>query len=178
MLAGWDIGWSEGRAVRRKYLVIGVVVVVAAGAGLYAWQLTGAIPDDPDEVILFSVDGATAHKEPEERGIPKGQELLYGDPILGRVAITDPALRREVVAAVKRDIRTGHPAQAKCMYTRHVLRVVKGGRTIDVAICFECHNYELHSNGGPHTGLTPAIGEESKPLLNKILTDAGVPLAP
>ena len=64
------------------------------------------------------------------------------------------------------------------MYTRHVLRIVKGGRTVDVAICYQCHNYELHRDGGPHQGLTPAIGEESKPLLNKILTDAGVPIAP
>ena len=114
----------------------------------------------------------------KNRSIPKQQELLYGDPVLGRVAITDPAIRREVIIAVKRDIRRGHPAQSKCMFTRHVLRVVKDGRTVDVAICYQCHNYELHRDGGPHAGLTPSIGEESKPLLNKILADAGVPLAP
>jgi hypothetical protein len=166
--------------MRRKPLLIGagIIAAVAVGLGMIAWQSTADIPDDPDEVILFSVDGTTSHKVPEERGIPKGQELLYGDPVLGRVTITDPALRREVVAAVKRDIRTGHPAQSKCMWTRHVLRIVKGGRTIDVAICYQCHNYELHREGGPHEGRTPAIGEESKPLLNSILTEAGVAIAP
>lgn len=164
--------------MRRKYLVIGLVVVVVGGAGLYTWQSTGIFPDDPDEVILISVDGTTSNSTAEERGIKADQELLYGDPVLGRVAITDPVVRREVVAAVKRDIRAGHPKRAKCMYTRHVLRVVKGGRTVDVAICYQCHNYQLHRGGGPHIGLTPAIGEESKPLLDKILTDAGVPIAP
>jgi hypothetical protein len=44
--------------VRRKYLLFGfglVLLAVAAGAGL--WLSATGIPDDPDEVILFSVDG-------------------------------------------------------------------------------------------------------------------------
>jgi hypothetical protein len=162
----------------REYTVAGAVVVVALALALLTRRGTGDIPDDPDAVFVYSVDGTQEHITPEERGVPKGQELLYECAVLGRVAITDPVARREVVAAVKRDIKTGHPTPSKCLRFRHVIRVVKGRTTTDVIICFECHNYQLHRDGGPHVGLTPPIGEGSKDMLNKILTDAGIPLAP
>jgi len=55
-------------------------------------------------------------------------------------------------------VKTGHPNRdirppSKCLWVRHVLRVVKGGKTVDVAICYQCHNYELHRDGGPHAGV-------------------------
>ncbi|MBA4192443.1 MAG: hypothetical protein C0467_31125 [Planctomycetaceae bacterium] len=164
--------------MRRMHLLVGFVVILATICFVYAWRPKNDIPDDPDEVILFSVDGTKMHMPPADRGFSKDQELLYDCAVLGKVVITDPALRRDAVASVKRDIRVGHSNQGKCLYFRHVLRVVKGGRSYDVVICFECHNYELHRDGGPHVGLTPPIGDESKPLLNKILSDAGVPIAP
>jgi hypothetical protein len=81
------------------------------------------------------------------------------------------------MASVKQDILS-EVVQWKCFNPRHVLRVKKDGNTVDIVICFECHNYEAHRNGVPHTGPTPSIGEGSQQLLNKILTDAGVPIAP
>jgi hypothetical protein len=164
--------------MRWKCLLICAVVLAATGVGVYLWQSTGGIPDDADELILFSVDGTKLHMEPEARGFAKDKELLYECPVLGRVEITDPALRREVIAAVKRDIRNPYSPQSKCFWPRHVLRIVKGGRTDDVVICLQCHGYEVHRDGAPRVGPTPNIGESSKPLLNTILTDAGVPIAP
>jgi hypothetical protein len=167
----------RGSLMRWKYILI-CIAVFAAGVGIYLWLSTGGIPDDADELILFSVDGTKMTMEPEARGFTKDQELLYECAVLGRVEITDPALRREVIAAVKRDIRNPYSPQSKCFKPRHVLRIVKGGRTVDVVICFECHGYEVHRDNAPRVGPTPRIGESSNPLLNKILTDAGVPIAP
>lgn len=163
--------------MRRKFLyAIGLAILVVA-FGIWLWP-GQQFPDDPDELILFSVNGKVLGEEPEERVISKNTELLYECPVLGKVQITDAALKREIISAVKEDIRVGNSRQSKCFYPRHILRVVKDGQIVDVAICFECHNYKLHRNGAPFVGYTPSIGESSKPLLNKILTDAGVPIAP
>jgi hypothetical protein len=175
-------------SMRQRYLLLVVMTIVVAGAGIAGvqyvrqsivggWVDRTDIPDDTDELILFSIDGSMNHKEPEEKGITKDQELLYDFPILGRVVITDPKLRREIIASVKHDIRSGG-VQDRCFYPRHVLRVKKDSGSIDVVICFECHNYQLHRDGGPHAGLTPSFGERSKELMNKVLTDAGVHIAP
>jgi hypothetical protein len=140
--------------------------------------LQDPIPTDPDEVVLFSVDGTQLCKGSEERLYPNGTEFLYKAAVLGKVAITDPTMRREVLDAVRADIRARNVTQWKCFCPRHVLRLVKGETVVDVVICYECHNYEMHQNGVRLTGLTPAIGDDSRPLLNRILTGAGVPLAP
>lgn len=159
---------------RKHFVIVGALVLLAAVVSVAVDQLRSrVIPRDPDELILYSIDGHMSG----ERVVAKGQELLYGTPVLGRVEITDRARRREIIAAVNGDIRSGHPMQTKCFYPRHVLRVVKKGKTMDVVICFECHNYELYQDGRSTPGGTPSIGENSKQLLNKILTEAGVPIA-
>ncbi|HEV3385811.1 MAG TPA: hypothetical protein VG097_13425 [Gemmata sp.] len=166
--------------MRKKYLLIGAVVIVAAVVGLYAWYSIGDaadLPNDPDELTLFSIDGKMHHTVGDQKAQPKDQELLYQYPVLGRVDITDPNLRRRIMASVKQDIRSG-AVQNKCFEPRHVLRVKKGGSTIDMVICFKCHNYSMSRDGGPLPGITPSIGARSQQLLNNILNDAGVPLAP
>jgi len=171
--------------MRKNLLLLGAIITLAVVAGLYARQamrrvpdnLIG-IPDDPDEVILFSIDGANTDEEPEKQVRPKGEELLYEYPILCRVIVTDPSQRQLVIALVKEDIQIGWPAEAKCFFPRHVLRVVKAGSTVDLVICFQCHKCEMHKNGDSDGGLMQTFGERSLTLLNKILKDAGVPIAP
>lgn len=158
------------------FMVIGLVLLIAAGIGVYLWRSTGGIPDDPDQIILFSIDGMQSGEVNPKRTLQAGQELLFDYPVLGKIEIGDPDLRRKVISAIKADIRSGANG-SKCFWPRHVLRVVKGGKTIDLVICFECHNFELHKNGEPHRGNTPPIGESSKTLLNEILTDAAITIA-
>jgi hypothetical protein len=167
-----------GRAVRWKLLLGGLLLLGVAGVALYLLRREPQLANDPDELILFSVDGTKDHMPPEERGIPEGQETLYGYPVLGRVSITDPEKRREVLAAVREDIRAGSEKQNRCFYPRHLVRTVKDGKVVDVVICFQCHNYQTYRNGQPHGGLTPPIGSRSEPLLTQLFRDAGVPVAP
>ncbi|MDB5311860.1 MAG: hypothetical protein JWO38_6062 [Gemmataceae bacterium] len=167
--------------VRRKQLLFAAglaLLSLGLGLGMHFWNGRTGIPDDPDELILFSVDGTKSDREPEERGTPNGQEMLYEYPVLGKVSVTDPPRQREVLAVVRADIRAGAPDQNKCFWPRHVLRVVKDGHSTDVMICFQCRGYMIYRDGRRTMGSTPSIGKESEPVLSKILADAGIPLAP
>ena len=132
------------------------------------------IPDDPDELTLFSIDG------PKKYDPPPGVTLLYDCPVLGHVDIVDPHQRQEVMSSVKEGIRNAPKGTgAACFVPRHLVRVGKGGKTVDVAICFQCHNYVIYQPGvdsrSRYGGTTTSV---SQALLNKILTDAGVPISP
>jgi hypothetical protein len=55
--------------------------------------------------------------------------------------------------------------------------LAKGDETIDVVICFQCKGYEAYRGGKPIIGVGSDIAPDPEPLFDKILTDAGVPLA-
>jgi hypothetical protein len=157
-------------------LLATVVVILLAGAAYVASEFIRSVPayaNDPDELVLFSIDG---NDHDSDRGIEGTKRIrFYGFPVLGYTYITDPTVRREVVAAVKKSMRFARPYGARCFNPRHVLRVVKGEETVDLVICYECDLYHYYRNGKEKYG---TIWHDSQPLLDKILTDAGIRLAP
>jgi hypothetical protein len=161
----------------RKCLLFGASVVVV-GFAAFTWHRARGVvvPDAPAEVTLFSIDGMS-QRNPLDRDKPPDKELLYEFPVLGRVSITDPELQRRVVTAVKQDLDSSNGERYLCFYPRHVLRVVEGGRTIDLVICFQCNDYHVYVDGKPAKARTRSVDKNSQELLNKILTDAGIPLA-
>lgn len=130
------------------------------------------IPDDPDSMTLISIDG------PETWKGPTSGEPLLGGRVLGQVEITDPAQRREIVAAVKQAIRNPHPNRMGCWMPRHVLRLSKAGKTIEVVICFECHGYAIHLDRNSSQSDGGLIHPDGQPTLDKYLKEASVPIAP
>jgi hypothetical protein len=134
------------------------------------------LPDDPDELTLFSIDGPTWEKQ-EGHLLPEQQKngLLLGYPILGKVEITDRDQRRAVAAAVIEGTKY-KGSVAACFYPRHAIRAVKAGQVIQVVICFECLRYQSYR--GDQKAGSGGISGDAQPLLDKLLTDAGVPLAP
>lgn len=160
---------------RRLTLPAAFGLVLLAGCG---GTPAGGLPADPDQLVVYSLDGP-AHFKSEGELTPeqaKG-EVLHGYPVLGKVDVADPARRREVVAAVAAAVR-GAGTQAKCFNPRHAVRTVAAGVTVDVVICFECGNYQGYRNGTRAPGPTPGISSAANPLLDQLLTDAGVSLAP
>jgi hypothetical protein len=132
--------------------------------------------DDPEQLILYSIDGPAEWKQdgeltPEQK---KG-EVLHGYPVLGKVEITEPKQRRELLSAMKRAVGNDNPAN--CFIPRHAIRSIKGGETVDVVICFECGNYRAYRQGERAYGGTPGVKPSAQPRFDKILRDAGVPLA-
>jgi hypothetical protein len=134
--------------------------------------------DDADQLILYSIDGPSFFKNegqltPEQaRG-----EVLHGYPVLGKVEITDPEQRRAVISAVKDAVRNNTEKPSTCFIPRHAIRAAKSGETVDLVICFQCRNYEGYRNG-QRDGGTVGISSSAQELLNKTLTDVGVPLSP
>jgi hypothetical protein len=161
-------------------LLITFTVLLLACAAYVASQFIRIVPSyasDPDELVLFSVDGNDHGAAPWEEPTEQSQRIRFYDfPVLGYTHIADPAVRREIVAAVRKSMRFARPLGAMCFNPRHVLRVVKGGDTVDLVICYECGRYHCYRNGQMERGST--ILDDSQPLLDKILTDAGIRLAP
>src|SRR4051794_22331211 len=58
------------------------------------------LPDDPDELTVYSIDGPARNNERMTSEQEKG-EKLFGYPVLGSVEVTDPERRRAVVSALK-----------------------------------------------------------------------------
>jgi hypothetical protein len=138
---------------------------------------TSPLPDEPDQLVLFSLDGMNARNRTElAEAQARGEEYLYNWPVLGKVQVTDRGKVREILSAIRRAIRNPDKP-ANCFFPRHAVRAVKGGETVDVVICFQCRTYAVSRGPGSPLGSTPAISSDPEPLFDKILTDAGVPLA-
>lgn len=155
---------------RNGLLASGLLLLAGCGGG---GDPINRLADEPDQLTVYSLDGL---KIGEADGLPNGTEIFHNVPVLGRVEVTDPAVRREIVGAVKASAHGPKQALA-CYWPRHAVRTVQGGATVDVLICFQCRNYHTYLNGqgaGGGVGVTP----DAKPLLDKVLTDAGVKLAP
>jgi hypothetical protein len=138
-----------------------------------------AFPDAPEGVVLFSIDPTYRSKElgnlsPDQ----EKAEKLHGYRLLGKTEITDGTVRRKVVTAVKEAIKNAPPNPAKCFDPRHVLRITKAGKTIDLVICFACKQYEIFQPDSEVHGQAKTIAADAQPALDQVLTDAGVPLAP
>jgi hypothetical protein len=137
------------------------------------------LPDDPDQLVVYSIDGAAFWRTEGELTpeLRKG-ELLHGYPVLGKVDVSDAAQRRQIVAAVKNAAGRNPETKAACFIPRHALRTVKGSETMDAVICFECHNYIVYRQANEKPRRTDVISSDTQPLLDKLFTEAGVPLGP
>jgi hypothetical protein len=161
-------------------LLATVVVILLAGAAYVASEFIRSVPayaSEPDELVLFSIDGNDHGWDPGMGTTEPNQRIRFYDfPVLGYTHIADPAVRRGVVAAVKKSMRFARPQGAMCFNPRHVLRVCKGEDTVDLVVCYECGRYHCYRNGKKERAGT--ILDDSQPLLDKIVTDAGIRLAP
>jgi hypothetical protein len=153
------------------------LALLAVTSGCGSARIIG-FPDDPEAVTLVSIDGNVranyGNLTPEQE---KGRKW-QGYPVLGKTEITDPAKRREVISVVKKAIRNGPDRGFVCFVPRHVLHISKQGETLDVAICFECLRYRVCPADSDEPKAGGTISRDAQPLLDGILTDAGVPLAP
>jgi hypothetical protein len=160
--------------IRTPSLVVVLVLLTGCGG-----DPVSHLPDDPDQLIVFSIDGPSYEKNegaltPEQQ---KG-EVVHGYPVLGKVEVTDRDLRREMIAAVKKSIRSPNDSGRNCFFPRHLVRVIKDGKTFDLMICFQCRNYEAYAGEKERYPSSKGIlSSAAQSLLDKVLSDAYVPLA-
>jgi hypothetical protein len=172
--------------IRRSIPSLVTVLATVLAATAIFWLIDhrgppSPLPDEPDQLVLYSIDGKpSVTKTPEEVKIAEGWPVvghLYDYPVLGKVEVTVRRQVREVLAAVRRAIRNRPERGANCFWPRHVVRVVKGGETVDVVICVRCSRYQDYREGKSETETTQPLSSDDETLFDKILTDAGIPLA-
>jgi hypothetical protein len=160
------------RKHRRWLLALTLFIVLAGSCVAYCTWPGGGVPsttwdvlDRADEWELYSLFPDTRNTELSER---------FGDwPVLGKTTVRDPAvrerLRRALAAATPRyEAFNG----ANCFWPRHGVRATHAGRTVELAICFECQH--IYQGDGEHSGVSP----DAQPVFDAVLRDAGVRLAP
>ena len=151
--------------------VIAALLVCVVLVGRIVYQNTVTSVSDPDKLILYSLE---FHEDYIQKGIPDAEEKFRGIPVLGKVEITDPVKRKEIIAALNISKAEGKHF-AKCFYPRHGVRVVEGGREVDHVICFECHYLRIYLNGAIKQLAVP-ISRHAQPVFNKTLDEAKVPI--
>ncbi len=177
---------------RAWFVVLGLIL---AGVLIFklAFNPVPDFPSHPTELTLFSIDAEGPSRLRQEESDRLNRELegkppepvkpsgakLYGYPILGSISITDPAQQREVLATLTSAIRYGHRMSANCFNPRHAIRLTSNDETVDFLICFECHRYHVYRNGVDDQSVSShTISSSDQAFFDKMLTEAGVPLAP
>src|ERR1700722_15805107 len=160
---------AEGEVMRSRWIMFACAITpMMAGCGRDYLSLL----ESADRLTVYSIESDEHEREKESNG----GEKFYGYPVLGKVEVTEPSKRQELIAALKAGV-TEHSLGNKCFMPRHGVRAVRGNQRVDFVICFQCRNvYEYSSTGdwNKEKGVNIVLKE----VLNKYLTDAGIPLAP
>ena len=99
----------------------------------------------------------------------------HGFRILGRTEVKSKRLRNSLIASLTKGMKDAGEASYLCFEPRHAIRAVTPERSVDVLICFECLQVEAHLGTTRYRLRTTRSPE---PAFDKVLKDAGVPLAP
>jgi hypothetical protein len=91
---------------------------------------------------------------------PKRAGTMHGYAILGRTMITDAAEGKRLVGELYdmvKMVNPDGPANGCRFEPRHAVRVTRGGRAVDVVVCFHCGDIEVFVgdelvSGAPITG--------------------------
>lgn len=100
---------------------------------------------------------------------------FHGYPLLGRLTVTNPIVHQEVVKEFLASIDKSNGSKALCFQPRHAIRLKRGSGELDLLVCYECR-YIIAQRGSEQWEV--GVSSSSKALLNQLLIQAGIPLAP
>lgn len=129
----------------------------------------------PSKLTLYSIDFREVLMEESEKPKDDNRERIAGWPVIGKIEISDPQQRKEIMDSIREAIRKPDE-QKKCFWPRHFIRVVEGAGTTEIGICFECRGYAA-SGAHPSDGIEP-ISNRPEELLNKILKEGNIEVLP
>jgi len=138
-----------------------------------------AIMEQPDTYELLSLDPGFFQRQALMDDAPRNSapdvETFYGWAVLGRMAISDPAVQKRLNEALREGIRGNRRMIAACFTPRHAIRAVKGTHVAEIIVCFQCLRVQVLRDGREiDTLLTTALPQ---PVFNTILRDAGIRVA-
>jgi hypothetical protein len=140
-------------------------VAGSAPAGEFPADIKTAL-EKADTWELYSLD-PQFHKDP-----PK--EAFHGFGVLGKTTVKDAAARKKMLAAMEKGAKDNGGEVAACFNPRHGIRIKSGDKTLDLVICFECA--QVKDFTGDKEGHGYLTTRSPQPTLDKVLTDAKVPL--
>jgi hypothetical protein len=154
-----------------RYCAAVTVILLASAALAEDKKLENKLPEavamalDKAEVIeVYSLDGGTNVKDG-----------WHGAKVLGKTTVKKAADRKSLSTAVKKGVEDGTNG-ARCFIPRHGINVKYDDKTYDLVICFECSWVYIYMEGADKP-LVLMTADSPQKTLNKILTDAKVPLA-
>ncbi len=125
-----------------------------------------AIVEKAEQIELLSLDPAFLKELPKN---------AFGRwRVLGQTVVKDAELRKKILAGLDKGAEESNGEVALCFNPRHGLRATHAGKTVELSICFECFQVQVYVGDKREGYLTSGSPEK---LLDKILTDAKVPLA-
>jgi len=148
-----------------------VLVLGLAGTGVAEEKLVNKLPDavakaleKADEVEVYSLNGETNEKDG-----------WHGAKVLGKTTLKAADAKKALASSVTKGVTDGEGGK-RCFIPRHGIRVRHEGKTYDLVICFECSWVYVYTDSSdkPQVFMTSNSPEKA---VNKILTDAKVPLA-
>lgn len=128
--------------------------------------------EQPDKFTLYSLN---PYPHEEEPGKTKTLPLFHNFVVLGQVPVTD-ARQQQTIRNVLYDGIPIKTAMGLCFEPRHGFRAVKAKHTVDVVVCFACHQMQVFIDGKGGSYLP--FGGKQRQELDRILNRANIPIAP
>jgi hypothetical protein len=154
----------------RGLLALTVAVAIAVPAGAADAKLPADIAEALAKAERFEVLSLDIERLNDP---PPG--AFHGYKVLGKATVKDDAVRKQVIGALEKAVADGESPR-KCFWPRHGIRATRGEKTVDLVICFQCAQMYVYQGDKAPAILYPSRSPE--PVLDKVLKDAGVPLAP
>jgi hypothetical protein len=150
------------------WALVGVVALGTVGCSRGA-----EIPADAKAALETAGEWELYSLDPKRQTDPP-KDAFHGWKVLGKATVKEADTRKKLLAALDKGAADNKGIAAACFNPRHGIRVKAGDKTIDVVVCFECFSASVYT-GDERTGsfLTTA---SPQPALDKVLTDAKVPL--
>ena len=152
--------------------------LVFAGAALMAVPSRSPakdnkLPADVVDILSKAEQFELLSLDPNSEG-DKSKDAFHEYKVLGKTAVKDAEARKKLIESLTKGME-GEIRPAKCFNPRHGIRATHDGKTVDLVICFECHQFGLFSGAGEVTGFL--VDKSPEPAFDKVLKDAGIPKA-
>ena len=125
-----------------------------------------AVLANSDKLYLYSLQ-AERLPDADLRTMPN----FHGYPILGQTRVRATPERADLLGAVRAGL--GKRTLQSCFTPHHGLRAVRGAKTVDLLIGFECEHMEIYDERGRHQ---IAVSSAAQQVFNHILAEYDVPL--
>jgi hypothetical protein len=161
----------------KQSIPIVIAILLVIGISMFWSQKGSKLPSAARSILEQANQIELISLDPNRSEMGKLKNGYYGWKVIGKNVIEHEEIRNSMISAVERAIAQGAP-RAICFVPRHAIHAsTYDGRTVDILICFQCNRVEVYVNSQRQDPDLPTSGT-SEPILDKILTDASVPLAP